>query len=609
MGRPAGPTLLLPSIAVLVWGCAAPDPCDVGVQHRYDPDADTLLTWPDDALTEPDPTSRTGKVIRTADRPWLEPLEPLLREIAEQADGLEGFAAMGEIRLTFADALGTPPSGSDASLNGRTLQLWDLTADTRIPFEARLADADRQLVVAPLQPLALGTEHALVVTTDHPAGTQCVAPAMRTVAALENGEHDDVLDLAALHVDEVAALVRFTTHDDLGRMIDTAAHARAASQSWADEFECDTPEGASWRVCETSFTPAEYRRDPEDVEDPDAGLVSPDIRRRRRVPVTWWLPDSGDPAPVIMVGHGLGNGRNINDARRTAEFLADLGFAVVASDAVQHHEHPTATGSVPLLNFLGINLAPPGVNGRQLRSNFDQSILERLQLLTLLQDQPDLDADGTDDVDPSRIGYVGVSLGGLMGGGLLALSPDVEMGALPVGGARITAVVAGTDALGAFIPILEEVAGSREAFELYLSVVQTLIDPADPGLWGARVLNDRPVEGDPPDVLLPVARYDQVVVPDAGMAYARAFPLPHIPPVAEPVDGLVVSEATSPVIANHASGATVGFFQFDQVTDPDGNVVDATHSLPDSLEARVQLEHFVTTWRDGATEILAPDAP
>jgi dienelactone hydrolase len=573
----------------------------VGVQHRFDPDADTLLTWPDDSLTEADPSQNTGRVIRTRDRPWVEPLAPLVKEIAEQADGLSGFAAMGEIWLTFDDALGAPPSGSEASLDGSSLQLWDLASDTRIPFEARLTNADQQLVVTPLQPLALGTEHALVVATDHPAGSQCVAPAMRTVADLEDGVHDDVLDLAALHPNEVGAVVRFTTHDDLGRMIDTAAMARVESQSWSGDFVCETPEGASWRVCQTSFMPADYRQQ----DGPDAGLVAPELAQRHEVPVTWWLPDTGSPAPVIVAGHGLGAGRNVGDAVRNAELLASLGFAVVAVDALYHHEHPTVEGeAVPLLPFLGINLFPPGVDGRQLRSSFDQSILERLQLITLVQDAPDLDGDGEPDVDPSRLGYVGISLGGLMGAGMMALSSDIEMGALPVGGARITEVVAGTDALGAFIPLLEEVAGSREAFELYLSVVQTLIDPADPGLWAARVLDDRVVEGDAPDVLLPVARYDEVVVPEAGRAYARAFPLPHIPPVAEPVDGLEPGPAT-PIHGNHPSGATVGFFQFDRVTLRRAEV-DATHSVPESDEAQAQLEHFVLTWREGRTEIIAP---
>ena len=160
-------------------GCAAPTPCDVGVQHRFDPDADTLLTWPDDTLTEPDATQNTGRVIRTLDRPWVEPLAPLVKEIAEQADGLSGFAAMGPIWLTFADALDSPPSGSDASLGDSSLQLWDLAADVRIPFEARLTNEDRQLVVSPLQPLALGTEHALVVATDHPAGAHRAPRAVR----------------------------------------------------------------------------------------------------------------------------------------------------------------------------------------------------------------------------------------------------------------------------------------------------------------------------------------------------------------------------------------------------------------------------------------------
>ena len=142
--------------------------------------------------------------------------------------------------------------------------------------------------------------------------------------------------------------------------------------------------------------------------------------------------------------------------------------------------------------------------------SFEQTNLDRLQLLELLVQDPDIDGDGVDDLDPSQMSYVGISLGGMLGSGLLATSDRLQTGVLWVGGGHlINFAIDGSD-MDVYRPLLESFAGGAVGLTRLLPVAQTLVDAADPGLWGAHVLTDRPFGGEAPDVLLPVALVDKI---------------------------------------------------------------------------------------------------
>src|SRR5258708_38574751 len=60
-----------------------------------------------------------------------------------------------------------------------------------------------------------------------------------------------------------------------------------------------------------------------------------------------------------------------------------------------------------------------------------------MQLVRMIKSGVDLDGDGTVDLDPNRIYYVGQSLGSLYGTLLTALEPDLPVVALNVGGGSV----------------------------------------------------------------------------------------------------------------------------------------------------------------------------
>jgi hypothetical protein len=259
---------------------------------------------------------------------------------------------------------------------------------------------------------------------------------------------------------------------------------------------------------------------------------------------------------------------------------------------------------IPAIRFLGIDLANFAIDSRAIRGNFDQTNIDRLRLIALLRSDPDIDGDGTDDIDPERIGYVGASLGAMCGAGLLALSPDLDAAALIIGGARLIAIVTDTDAIADFRPVIDSLVGGPNIFDRIMPVAQHLIDASDPGTWAAHVLKDRFDDRTPPSVVAPVGMADEVVPPAAGRALARALGIPHLAPVVQRVELIDVIES-GPVEGNWADGErTAAYFQFDRVTVND-RVREARHV--DSAkcdETAHMIRTFFGAWADGEVPVI-----
>ncbi|MCA9539356.1 MAG: hypothetical protein KC620_10745, partial [Myxococcales bacterium] len=222
----------------------------------------------------------------------------------------------------------------------------------------------------------------------------------------------------------------------------------------------------------------------------------------------------------------------------------------------------------------------------------------------LLRAAPDIDGDGAPDVDVGHLFYYGVSLGGLLGPGLIALDGEIDMAILSVPGGHLTTFITDNSAVDAFRPVLINLIGGEEEFDRLLPVVQALIDPADPATFAPFVLGERlaPSAG-PPNLLVAVAAYDDVVPPSTGRALARALGAVHVSPVVESVDLLPVVDP--PVKENLAEGTvTAGFFQLDRVTDG-GRLQPAEHTnTPLSIEAQTQMRVFIMDWLNGGAAVI-----
>jgi hypothetical protein len=554
-----------------------------------DPQGTVFFSFPSDAYTVADAASPTGRRIALGDPGWLEGQAPVLITAAGQLDGLGGFGRLGTIVLAFTADFGTVPERT-----GGAIRLVDLDVGADVDALLSVDDDGRLLIAQPLRPLHAGHRHALIVTTQHTAADgRCVAPsdALRDALRAEDAALPLPTDLAPGHV---SAITVFTTDDATQRVEQAARVAAEGTPTWKEVARCeDDPRG--WRRCEAVMRALDFREPGGDVRPLPWGGYD--------VPVRILLPHGEGPFPTMIYGHGLGGSRG--EAEEFATVLGTLPFALVATDALLHGDHPSAVpGDEGPVAFLGLDLLTANLDGGKLRANFDQTVLDRAQLVRLVQTTPDIDGDGVADLDPDRLGYTGVSLGGMLGPGLLAHTQGIQAASLPVGGGHLIRFV--TDAsLGAVAvgDVLRGLFGAPLPWQLFLAFGQVAIDGSDPAVHAARVRKDRPF-GDPaPDLALPVAVHDQVVPLPTGAMLARSLDLPQAGTVHAPIPGLD-GRVAAPVEGNAEGGRTAAYFQFD-VVHRDGVASPADHiTTVFSDEHLTQLRYWWTTWVERGVPVL-----
>lgn len=603
----------------------APEPvwCTGPATQLYDPfGAEELETFPDDLLTVEDPTSPTGLRLSVDPlvTPWVAKLPRIFAASAVEMTGLTGFGTNGAVVVRFdmpmaefaAETEGT--AGTDGSLDNPAVMLFDLETDppTRVPYTVTRSDRGATLIVQPLRPLRSGTRHGMVVTTAlATVEGGCAAPSDVLKAVLTDTaddprlarlapRHAELLAAAGITPAEVSAATVFTTHRDLEVLAAVAADVQTRSYAWLERPSCELAD--AWRVCEGTFEAFDYR-------DDDRAILTPGAKAPWTLPVRIWLPIEQDaPAPVLFVGHGLGSDRH--QAERLAAIWTPRGYAVVAMDALRHGDHPTAAGgdgSATAMDFLGLKIRELRADGRHLAGNFNQTVVDRLQGLRLIRQAPDLDGDGTAELDVAHIAYYGVSLGGLLGPALASLDPELELAVWQVPGGHLTTFITDNEGLADVMPIIINLVGSQERFDRLMPVLQTAIDSADPSTWAPFVLRDRIGGGGPLHLLVAVSTFDEVVPPATGRALARALGIPHVGPVFTPVD--LIEQQMAPIKANLWDGqATAGYTQLDRITNDDGVLVESRHaSTPLSPEAQHQAQAFVDPWVAGEQpEVVDP---
>jgi len=599
---------------------APPVYCEGVTAHRWDiTDTSDADLFPDGLLEKPDTSTPTGRRIEISPETaaWLPSTPDLLMDALLGLNDNSGFGTLGGILLRFdGGGVSDVPLTADDSVTDGGWQLLDLgsASPERVPFEARVLEDGATVVLWPLRPLRLGTPHAFVLTTEATADDGgCIAPTDTTKALLYGdslpdhphaeetaGRYRDVLDQVGLRPDDVSVITAFTTHNETGTYLDLAQVADEEPVEWTS-FEGCSDRGVVLEC--TVYTTVLDRRN-------ELGLIDPTVTpNEQSIPVTVWIPDGGEgPWPVVVYGHGLGSSRG--EGYLAARLMAEEGVAVVSMEAVSHGDHPSAPDGgdsyAAALGFLGLDLTNLSINPRLLRGNFDQTNLDRVRLLKLIREHGDIDGDGQPELDGDKVGYLGVSLGAILGSQLLAVSPEIDGAVFSVGGGRLMSIVTDTEALTDFEDLIAVLIGSKERFDRLVPIAQHVVDPADSGLWGAHVIKDRFDDAPAPSILLQVGIHDEVVPKTSGFALARAMGLPHLTPVAEEVP--LLAHEDGPLAGNSDDGmATHAFFQFDRVTRS-GEVVPARHiETPTSDEGQHQMGRFLTTWlHDGVPEAIDP---
>jgi hypothetical protein len=247
-----------------------------------------------------------------------------------------------------------------------------------------------------------------------------------------------------------------------------------------------------------------------------------------------------------------------------------------------------------------------------LRDNWRQSAWDKLQAVRAIEAGFDADGDGDTDLDASRMVYVGVSLGAIMGPELLALSGAFRGALLSVGGGRTAHIIPDSTLFSPIIDVMAPEGTTPGDVDRFFPLLQTLVDPGDAMVWAPHVLGARLDDAASPQVLGQFALNDEIVPNSANDALFRALGVPGVGREIWPVAG--VEFVPGPLIGNLPSGGTAGVQQFDFVTDddePEAGPVPATHdNVTVSVEGWAAALQFLSAAMDGETAVLSdPYAP
>lgn len=603
--------------------------CESATQLLYDPAAGSLDAFPDDVFTVDDDGPTGVRVdMRVGENVILAGIATRFVTVFEQANTLDGFGTTAGFMFQVTaplDPSTLPPSGQSEATATDAIVLVDLDADPPafVPFEWKLVAempgaARTTVVLLPMVPLQPATRYGVAVTTrvaDEAGG--CVAPSPAMLALLQ-GQAAAPLDRVQGRVDglvealveagtiagaqELSAAFVYTTQTTVDEAMAIADEIRSAPAPTytPDAMPCLGRPTDLVTVCTGTFDAIDWTGEDEKI-DPDLEAAG-----SYAIPVVTYLPTIGDPPfDVIVYGHGLGGDRL--QAGELAELAAPAGYAVIAIDAPKHGDHPDG-GGIDVLEFFGLSLSfDDPLDALQLRDNFRQGGFDRLQLVQLLLAGLDVTGDGEVDVDPDRIHYLGVSLGGIMGPQVVAFAPEIRTATFIVPGARVSGIVADGETFAAVVDIFASSATDGE-FERFFPLLQTLIDRGDAGIYAQHVLPGMRLPGfdrAAPQVLVQMVIDDDTVPNTANAFFARALGAPHVGQELLPI-GVIEHVPDLPVSGNLDAMHTAGMFQFDRTGDGD----TATHSnVARSPAGQAQtLRLLESELADGVSEIIDPFA-
>ncbi len=527
-----------------------------------------------------------GEVGRT--NPFVRAYAATLPEL-EQRDG---FSTIGAAFFQFSEELEdlSARAPSDFAAPGTSLALVDVAAGRAVPVvvrttssndDGRAVDPDFALFVDPAVPLEPKTRYVLVVSdglrTKSGAGVGASAATRALVAGDAEGDYGVALRAAlpvverasGIGVDRIVAATMFTTgsvHDELATI---AKDVRESPPPTTSTPTVEKTEGSIVRFAGTF--PAPERR------GADGKWHGLDVRGTAQLEyfLAFTNRTRSGPRPVIVFGHGLGGDKDM--ITEAAQYLADLDVALVAIDAPEHgsrHDPPFPPGGTDqvssTLGFIGVDLDAKSIDVGIARDNFRQLASDQLHLFRLVSGLGALDLlpagapDGVPDLDPSRVFYLGVSFGAVVGSTALAFVPEAHAACLTVGGAPLGTIMRDSQTLRLLVnSILPE--GATDAdLSRFIAVAQGIIDSGDPVNYAPFVAG-RPFPGVPgwrgTDILLQEAIDDGIIPNSASSMLARALGLVQVEPALVPVPGL--SRAPSPLAA--AADAPVrGLLQLDR---------------------------------------------
>lgn len=200
-----------------------------------------------------------------------------------------------------------------------------------------------------------------------------------------------------------------------------------------------------------------------------------------RVPGLMLLPKREDKIPCIVFLHGYGGSKD--DIREAVDLVAGEGYALMAIDAEYHGERREN----------GKELYSPDVNDSV--RGIIQTVIDLRRAIDYLETRPEIDIE--------RVGYVGGSMGGILGAIFIGVEPRIKAAALIVAGGNMSLMI--RESQHYTMPAIREYL-QREGISY--EELQKMLDPIDPMNF-IEYFSPRPV-------VFHLGRFDKIVPAEAG---------------------------------------------------------------------------------------------
>jgi hypothetical protein len=329
-----------------------------------------------------------------------------------------------------------------------------------------------------------------------------------------------------------------------------------------------------------------------DSAEPGAQLLGPagESTGTAEVPITIWIPPSVEdrapgtpPARLLQFGHGFFGERYECDDF-PAQLADEEGFVVVAADwwGMSSNDLDVVAEKIlsdPANTLLFTDRLHQGMANFLALGYHAQSSLAAL---------PELSIGGEPAYDASSLYFYGISMGHILGGTYLALSPSIERAALGVGGANLSLMMFRATPFSPFLALISFGNADPLDQQKFAALVQPAFDRIDPVTYAPHVLSS-PLPGAPANrrVLLHAGIADAAVPNLATFFHARILGVPVLEGASEAIP---LGLATTPAPAD---GSALTIFDFGlephvEATPPAaGNVVHDTVRQLDASKAQV----------------------
>ncbi len=569
MSRQLAPLALALLVVVAVTACgddavrpATPDAGPAGCNPLVGDDC--ITPFPSSVHEVADPATRTG--VRVALPADLLPVSASGKALdPARMNRRDGFSPSTPFLVYFAAGVDvTQLAGPDAAaatlLPDAPIQLLDFATGTRVPLFAELdananaASGQRQaLIIHPLERLRPGTRYLVALrglrdTQGRPLRAAGFATLRDTPAAGAAAARlaPALRPLAARYVDMFATLERagvprasltlawdVTTASDetatghLVAMRDRAL-AMAPSLGYSITSSVDTPNGLRIReIHATIQVPSFLTSDAADAQMNFGPDGQPAVRALHDVPIVISIPKCARtataPLPIMIYGHGLFGSAEESLGWPHIQGIANkLCMVQVGTNwlGLAFDDIGTIANQVVLdLNQIGI------VTDRLQQAQVNAQVMARLTRTQIVNDAA-LALDGRAVSDGAEAYYFGISNGGIQGTAFMALSPDIERGALNVPGCEWSLMMYRSSDFNRLYPLLNLVYPDALDRQLLIAASQSEWDYTDPATFAPHLLRD-PLPGSIAKRILVQESIGDSQVPNlATRILARAMGLP-----------------------------------------------------------------------------------